>query len=141
MCGGIIYQYRHGERRDYYPDPEAKLPVVMKSGEVWLYPWGRREDENGRLPMTGWARLESIKGGKWRRYRPKPVKIPLRAFMEKDCDGTAHWFDMSVGTWVQGLLAGWDNERRVYVVTIRPTGALGTIHSRWPRIVGAVDAL
>ncbi len=40
--------------------------------------------------------------------------------MEKDIEGGSHWYDLTPGKWVQGLVAHWDNERRVYVVTITP---------------------
>ena len=40
----------------------------------------------------GWARLDSIKAGKWEYCHPKPVLIPVQSFMEKDLDKKSHWF-------------------------------------------------
>ena len=36
--------------------------------------------------------------------------------------------------WIQGLVAHWDNERRIYVVTITPEME-DAVHERWPRIM------
>jgi putative SOS response-associated peptidase YedK len=142
MCGGVSYQ-REGEmRKVYFPQNDACLPVLLKGGEgaEALLPWGRREWESGRLPATGWARLESIQAGKWDRYRPVPVQIPVEQFMEKDREGEAHWFSLEPGQVIQGALARVDDEQRVYVVTLTPEGALAAIHDRWPRIVSRPGA-
>jgi hypothetical protein len=50
------------------------LPVLKKDGSIELLPWGRRQKQPGFLPVTGWAKIESIYGGVWERYFPKPVK-------------------------------------------------------------------
>jgi hypothetical protein len=49
----------------------------MKDGNISLLPWGRRKEQEGNLPLGGWARLDSINA----------VKIAVEAFMEK-----SHWF-------------------------------------------------
>ena len=96
--------------------------------------YGRRQDQAGRLPLGGWARLESIYEGRWDRWSPRPVKLMVSQFMEKDIEGHSHWFDLTPGKWVQGLVARWESEQRVYVVTITPELA-DAIHERWPRIL------
>ena len=40
--------------------------------------------------------------------------------MEKDREKVSHWFNLEEGQFIQGLLAYWDNESRVYVVTVSP---------------------
>jgi hypothetical protein len=50
---------------------------------------GRRQAQVGKLPITRWAKIESIYGGKWERYFPKPVKISVLSFMEKDFEGNS----------------------------------------------------
>jgi len=80
------------------------------------------------------ARLESIQSGKWDRYFPKPVKIPVLSFMEKDLEGTSHWFDVTKGQWIQGLIAQQGEEVRLYVVTIHPEME-NAVHERWPRVM------
>ena len=57
------------------------------------------------MPLGGWARLDSIHAGVWNRWFPKPVKIPVLSFMEKDHEGKSHWFDLVKGQWIQGLIA------------------------------------
>lgn len=87
MCGGVYF--RHGEDvlRIFYPNPKAVLPVLTGTGEIQLMPWGRRQKQPGHLPVTGWARLDSIYSGRWDKYFPVPVKIPVLSFMEKDLEG------------------------------------------------------
>jgi len=134
MCGGVYYRIGEEEVRSYFPNPKARLPVRKKDGSIERLPWGRRQDQAGRLPLGGWARLESIYEGRWDRWSPVPVKLALSQFMEKDIEGHSHWFDLTPGKWVQGLVARWENERRVYVVTIVPELA-DAVHERWPRIL------
>ena len=136
MCGGVTFHYDHKELTFYFPNPKAVLPVRLKSGGISLMTWGRRQEEAGSLPQTGWARLESIKAGMWDRFFPKPVKIRVDSFIEKDSLGKSHWFPMSQGHYIQGLVASLDGERRVYVVTITPTlPEQAAVYGRWPRIM------
>lgn len=134
MCGAVQYIH-HGEViKVYFPNPKALLPVLKKDGDIELVPWGRRKEQEGRLPQGGWARLESIDQGVWKKWSPTPVKIIVDRFMEKDLDRISHWFDMKPGEWIQGLVAHRDDERRVYVVTVESEP--DAIHHRWPRILG-----
>lgn len=134
MCGGVYYLIDGEEVRSYFPNPKACLPVKKKGGGVELLPWGRRQNQAGRLPLGGWARLDAIYEGRWDRWSPKPVKLQVSQFMEKDIEGHGHWFDLTPGKWIQGLVARSGNERRVYVVTITPELA-DAAHERWPRIL------
>jgi len=134
MCGGVYYTYNDQDIRVYFPNPKAMLPVRAKNGAIQLLPWGRRSDQAGRLPLGGWARLDSIYGGRWERWFPVPVKIPVKSFMEKDIEGHSHWYDLTKGKWLQGLVARDRYEQRVYVVTIEPEME-DAVHSRWPRVM------
>lgn len=135
MCGGVEYIYQGENKRVYFPNPKAHLPVRLKNGEIAYMPWGRRKQQPGQLPMGGWARHDSIKMGVWDKWFPKPVKIIVQQFMEKDMEDNSHWFDLSRGKWIQGLLARNGQEKRVYVVTITPV-LEDAVHDRWPRIMG-----
>jgi len=138
MCGGVQFKHECKTFKVYFPDPQAVLPVRQKSGGHVLLPWGRRENEPGSLPLGGWARHESVHAGKWDRYFPKPVRLDLEAFMEKDNQGKSHWYPLTVTNAVQALVARQDEEQRVYVVTITPSiPEQAATHSRWPRIVPA----
>ncbi len=105
MCGGVYYIIDGQEVRTYFPNPMAVLPVRTKRGGNELLPWGRRQSQAGRLPLGGWARLDAIYGGRWDRWRPIPVKLAVSRFMEKDMEGVSHWFDVTQGKWIQGLVA------------------------------------
>ncbi len=135
MCGGVLFETPEGEMiRVYFPNPKAVLPVRNKDGSAVLLPWGRRREQAGRLPLGGWARLDSVYAGRWDRFFPKSVKLPVLQFMEKDISGNSHWFDVVKGRFIQGLVARNDQERRIYVVTITPEFD-EAVHDRWPRIV------
>ena len=134
MCGGVYYSHHGQDIRVYFPNPKAMLPVRIKSGAVELLPWGRRRDQKGELPLGGWARLDAIYAGRWDRWFPVPVKLPIRQFMEKDLEGRSHWYDLTRGQWIQGLVARNGHEQRVYVVTVEPA-LEDAVHDRWPRLV------
>lgn len=134
MCGGVYHTHNDQDVRVYFPNPKAMLPVKTKGGDVILLPWGRRQNQAGTLPLGGWARLDSIYAGRWDRWFPKPVKLELKSFMEKDIEGHSHWFDLTNGQHVQGLIARDGAEQRVYVVTITPEMS-DAVHERWPRVV------
>jgi len=139
MCGGVRYQVDGKEISVYFPQPGAVLPVRNHDGSAALVIWGRRKEEEGHLPKTGWARLDSIKSGKWNQYQPRPVLIVVDGFMEKDINGKSHWYMVTKGQYIQGLLAREGEERRVYVVTIPPAEPLDmAVHDRWPRLVTAL---
>jgi hypothetical protein len=106
----------------------------MRRGGVELLPWGRRPAQAGSLPLGSRARLETIYTGRWDRWFPVPVKLPVQSFMEKDLEGRSHWYDLTRGQWIQGLVARCRHERRVYVVTVEPE-LPDSIHDRWPRIL------
>jgi hypothetical protein len=134
MCGGVYYKFGDGDFRVYFPNPKATLPVILKDGSIELCPWGRRREQAGALPMGGWARLDSIYSGRWDKWFPKPVKLPVLQFMEKDVSGQSHWFDVMKGQFIQGLIARAGTEQRVYVVTVTPEFD-DAVHDRWPRII------
>jgi len=134
MCGGVFYTLGGQEYRVYFPNPKATLPVKMKTGAIEQLPWGRRKQQHGELPMGGWARLDSIYAGRWDRWQPQPVKLLISSFMEKDIERNSHWYDISAGKFIQGLVARFSHEQRVYVVTVEPEMA-EAVHDRWPRIL------
>jgi hypothetical protein len=140
MCGGVYYSYGGRATRVYFPNPAAMLPVRTRSGETTLLSWGRRNDQAGQLPLGGWARLDTIYAGRWDRWFPVPVKLDIRSFMERDFEGHSHWYDLTRGQWVQGLVARYHHERRVYVVTVTPEMP-DTAHERWPRILSGYRRL
>jgi putative SOS response-associated peptidase YedK len=137
MCGGVKYTDKQNKTWTvYFPSPKAALPVLKKDGEIEWVIWGKRNEENvPAFPNGGWARLDSIKEGKWQRYQPRPVLLPIQSFMEKDAERVSHWFDMKLDEVVQGLLTVHDGAARVYVVTTDTPDEFSYIHDRWPRVI------
>lgn len=141
MCGGVEVAGRFTESgkpvRVYFPNPKAALPVLQADGSVEWLPWGRRKEQEGHLPATGWARVDSISAGKWARFHPQEVRIVADRFMEKDPAGVSHWFDLEDGQAIKGLLVAAGEERRIYVVTSLPPVGRESIHGRWPVLTEA----
>lgn len=134
MPEAVIFRYQAKLHTVYFSRARAMLPVKLATGDIKLLTWGRRQAEEGEMPLGGWARLEAIHGGSWQHYMPKPVRIPIERFMKTDYEGHTHWYDVAKGQWVQGLVAREENEYRVYIVTITPS-LLDVCHDRWPRIM------
>lgn len=138
MSEAILYHYQNQNIKVHFTQTRAHLPLRLKNGEVRCYPWGRRSSERqGKLPLGGWARHDAILAGKWDAYFPVSVKIPALEFMERDIEGKAHWWQVTKGHWLQGLLASYDQEKRLYLVTLTPERE-DALFQRWPRLVSAV---
>lgn len=135
MCHAVHYLHRGQEYRVVFTDTAARLPVKTCSGGTRLVAWGRRQRQAGRLPLGGWARIEAVTGGRWDRWFPKPVQIPLCGFVEKDREGRDHSYELVRGQCLQGLLACDENRLlRVYIVVIEPD-VEDLHHLRWPRVI------
>lgn len=144
MCGGMEYQYTDpvtGEvlvRKVFFPIPKARIPVITEEGSaVEFCRWGKRQGEDPEfdVPVTGWARLLSLKEGKWNRYNPRRVTIPALRWMEKDAQRQSHWFDMSPGQAILGVMIEQQGERFAYVVTKPSPQPLASIHDRIPLVI------
>ena len=134
MCEAILYRDPAADFRVYFKQSGAKLPVLTKPSAVSWLSWGRRKGQVGDLPMGGWARLEDILSGQWDEFFPVPVKIPVQGFVETDFEGRSSWFTLVKGQCIQGLVAKYQRERRVYVVTIVPKRN-DVPFPRWPRLI------
>lgn len=137
MPEAVIFYYQKKVYTVFFAQRKAMLPVKLKTGEIQLVTWGRREYENSELPLGGWARLSSVKNNKdnrWNMYLPKPIQIPVDKFMEKDFEGKPCWYEVTRGKCLQGLLAQYQNEYRIYIVTIDPQDLMNC-HYRWPHII------
>lgn len=131
MCSGIEYQ----NQMHLWSDPEVRLPVLLKDGELsWLH-WGARHGIESPFFQGPCARLESIKMGKWSRFNPVAVKIPMDRYMERDAKGKPYWVKTNEAEMLQGLVATWQDERRIYVVTVETPQAFAHVQPRWPRVI------
>ncbi len=140
MCRAVRYRFAEKDWEVAFSNRDARLPMLLKSGESILMSWGRRPREKGSLPIGGWAKREHVQGGRWDKYLPKPVKIPASAFREQDVVGNHHWFEITRGKYLQGLIATDDQkDRRIYVVTIEPPPE-EMEYEQWPRVVSVPHA-
>ena len=136
MCGCTKFTETSGKTWTIcFPNPKAALPTGDPLEPKWPK-WGRRRDEQAEgFLQTGWARIDSIEAGKWDKYQPVLVPLLVQAFMEKDAEKKSHWFAVPPGKAVQGLLATWKDEQRIYVVTEPMPAEYAWLHDRWPRLV------
>ena len=140
MPEAVMYRYLGQIHTVYYARPKSFLPVKLTSGETKLITWGCKQHENSEMPKGGWARLTAIYDGRWSQYLPKPVCLPIIKFMKTDYEGQIHWYEVTKGQYLQGLLAHEGEEYRVYIVTVIPE-LLDVCFDRWPRIVVRNEAL
>jgi len=134
MCVTVSYLYAGCQLKINFSQPSAKLPVRSQHGQQILLPWGRRVQQSGELPLGGWVKLAAIRAGEWDAYFPVAVEIPAQAFFDYDGAGHARWFSLTAGQCLQGVVARYQQERRLYIVTIEPTQP-GNYFLRWPRIM------
>lgn len=144
MCGGMTYKYpnkdtkRLEERRVFFPQPHAQVPVIGEDGEVSLVQWGKRdasEDSEVDVPVTGWARADKLESHFWQQYQPSTVIIPALRFSEKGKLPKSRWFEMPEDTFLMGLKITKRDRGFVYIVTNPAFGALAEIHPRMPLVV------
>lgn len=131
MCSGIEYQ----DQLHLWQDASVRLPVLRRDGTVQWLPWGGRHGLETVFHQGPCARLESVLAGKWRRFSPRPVKILLSRYMERDARGRPYWVKVEDGQFLQGVLASHGGEQRVYVVTVASPPAYQHVQPRWPRVL------
>ncbi|SDX27279.1 hypothetical protein SAMN05421882_11322 [Nitrosomonas communis] len=91
--------------------------MLRYGGVIWVL-WGKRQNEGpGKFPNGGWARLDSIKAGKWKPWHPRPVLIPADRFLEKNHDKQFYWIKLESGMLIQALLAERNDEHRVSILS------------------------
>lgn len=128
------------ERRVFFPQPHAQVPVIGEDGEVSLLQWGKRdaqEDPEFEVPVTGWAKADKLESHFWQKYEPETVLVPALRFSEKGKLPKSRWFDMPDDTFLMGLKVTRCDKGFVYIVTNPAIGELEKIHPRMPLVVGA----
>jgi hypothetical protein len=141
-CGGIYLDVTTGKLiKVYFPIPNVLFPVIDERGSFALCRWGQREKDEKlvqELPITGWARMESLEKPFWTKHKPEKVRIPLKIFMEKDRTdplypkNKATEFKLCDNEMLLGLLIKHKNEKIVYVITEHKKN---WIHDRCPIII------
>lgn len=56
-------------------------------------------------------------------------------YMERDQRNKPYWVKAPEGSVLQGLLATWGDEQRVYVVTTETPSEFQHVQPRWPRVL------
>jgi len=142
MCAGIEF----GERRIYFKDKNAMLPILTRSGEIDWAMWGKPHGVDDKFgPKGGSVRHDLLLSGAWKRWKPRPVKIPATAFMELAEDGSEVWLPIDSRLVIQGAAIEVPNRIhtltlgtsyvRVYLVTVPAIGEVAKAHDRMPRLI------
>jgi len=63
------------------------------------------------------------------------VVIAAQCLMENDRPGVSHWFEIPAAQIIQGLVASYGTETRLYLVTTQAPRELPDWRDRWPRLV------
>ena len=131
MCGGLAFPAKNissdelekwfspgeieeigksGIAQTFFQSRKPFLPI--RDGEkVRLVNWGNRNKEV-KLPLTGWAKQESIDLGKWLWLQPQLIEIPVLRGCEKK-----EWFEVPEGAF-KGLLINKDGRDAAYMITM-----------------------
>lgn len=133
MCHKVIFHYKNKNCHTSFSNENAKLPVLLRNGQVILLPWGRRKNIASSLPLGGLIQLDEIYMGKLDIFFPRPAKLPIKAFSVRDIADQAKWFHLPCDKWIQGLIAQTNLEKRVYIVTLTPDK--DSLFPKWPRIL------
>lgn len=132
MCSGIELQ---GEMH-LWADPEVRLPALLRNGGLSWLRWGERHGTKDSPFHHGpCARLESIQSNKWDHFAPRPVKIPVDRYMERDQKGRPYWVKVEPGQFLQGMIATVGGDQRIYVVTVETPPEFAHVQPRWPRVL------
>lgn len=137
MCGGVFYSYQTRNIITHFHQVTAQLPVLTKTGNTVLLPWGRRIKEIGQLPLGGWVHYETLNNGTLEQYFPKLVQLPILKFMQHNIEHTKQWFDVTAGQYIQGTVLQQGKELRAYIVLITPTKHCSE-YERWPKIISNI---
>src|ERR1051326_5087877 len=73
------------------------LLPVWHEGRLIVVRWGCRRGESKSLPLTGWARQETLEAGGWAPFASEPVDIPATFGFDRGI-----WYGIREG--VRGLL-------------------------------------
>ena len=141
-CGGTYLDITTNKLiKVFFPIPNVIIPVVDQDGTHQLCQWGQREKDKNlvkELPLTGWARIESLEKEYWTSHNPKKILIPFKSFFEKDHfdpeypKNKSTEFKLANEEYLQGLLIESPVKRIVYVITKE---IKDWIHDRYPIVV------
>ena len=141
-CGGIYLDITTNKLiKVFFPIPNVLIPIIDENGTYELCQWGQRESDKNlvkELPVTGWARIESLDKQYWTKYKPKKVFIAFKSFFEKDKNNPSYpknkatEFELKHEQALQGILVENPNRKIVYIVT---EPIQNWIHDRYPVIV------
>jgi hypothetical protein len=129
---GAIYLFRNELLKIYFANPDAQLPIRLKSGELVLATWGRRVTDEGSLPFGCCVLYDDLKQGSFDKFFPKPVKVMVNEYKLTSADGLkSEWFSLTRNQYIHGVIAREGKEQRLYIITVKTS--LETPYATVPR--------
>jgi hypothetical protein len=101
-------------------------------GQLQILRWGARRGQSRGLPLTAWARTDTLQAGGWGGLEPERVVIPATMGLDRGV-----WFRVREGAC--GLLVRDEQERPVVYVLVEPASHYYKVMTRsdWmPVLVG-----
>lgn len=133
MCFALIFIDTSGKRYTVsFTQRQRQLPM-MGASESEHMTWGRNQYENGNLPIGGWCRQDLLAQGAFDHWQPQFVRLPVKGFAIHNMLARLHWFEVSPGEYLQGVILTEAGERRLYLV-IMQTQRLDNWFWQWPII-------
>lgn len=138
MARAVRYFFDGRDWEVAFRQGSARLPIYnAKTRRTVLVPWGRRPNDKGRLPLGGIARHNNIQGNQWDQWQPRGVRLAIKEFMQVDVTDNPHWFEVTEGHWLHGLVATSGNEQRVYIVSLEMSPEEIEFES-WPKFISGL---
>ncbi len=75
MCQAIRFTINDHLITVKLTDSNPCVPVIMRSGNIMLMPWGNPSGLIPLFPPGGTLHRDHVIQGKWKAFEPKPIKI------------------------------------------------------------------
>ena len=136
MIRAVKYHFDERDWESRFSNPQSKLPVRDKQGQIVLKTWGRRPTDKGRLPLGSIARMAHFQSGRWNAYFPKSVRVMVKEFCVVDVAGNERWYGLPKGQFIHGICASYDAELRIYILSLDSPPEEAEFET-WPRILSS----
>lgn len=139
MCQAIRFTINDHLITVKLTDSNPCVPVIMRSGNIMLMPWGNPDGHIPLYPRDGVLYRDHVLQGKWKAYIPKPIKILCQAYMLLDASGQERWFESTEKhqTCIKGVVASVWGKERAYVLMRQPDLMDRKGFSEWPVTLSA----
>jgi hypothetical protein len=138
MCQAIRFTINDHLITVKLTDSNPCVPVIMRSGNIMLMPWGNPSGLIPLFPPGGTLHRDHVIQGKWKAFEPKPIKILCQSYMLTDSSGNECWINCTdknqLG--IKGATATVWKSERAYILIRQPEILDPIEHTGWPIQIG-----